>query len=90
MPCTICSDEYEGIDLIDGKCRWCRKKELFAQFAKSCGLKWYPDPTGERYLYSCNGGCVLKKSEHVSYMEELWNALVKASGGSDDLMLGKE
>lgn len=67
------------------------REELFAAFARDNGLSMYPDPTGERYLFPAEGAenCC-KKNEHVELIDELWNALVKAKGGSEDLLLGKE
>lgn len=92
MKCRICSDDYEAPDIApDGSCRWCAEKDRYAAFARSCGLDTYPDPSGERYLYSVDGGGGgWKKSEDTDFMAELWNALVRARGGDEGLLIEKE
>ncbi len=67
------------------------ERELrYAAFAKSCGLECFPDPTGERYICRTDGRIDGKKSECIDFMDELWNALVRAKGGGDDLLLGDD
>lgn len=83
--CSTCKDLYPSEDIADGKCVFCRDKEKFAVFAKSCGLDAFPDPSGERYLYNLDGSVRCKKSEHSGFMDELWNALVHAN---KDLLMG--
>lgn len=65
------------------------RRKAFEDFARSCGLTMYPDPGGERYLYGVDGAGSCKKSEYAGFMDELWNALVRAKGG-ENLLLGKE
>jgi hypothetical protein len=89
--CKTCGDRYEKADIApDGVCRFCAEKKAFAAFAGSCGLTRYPDPSGERYVYGLDGTCDGKKSECVAFMDELWNALVRARGGDEGLLLKKE
>jgi hypothetical protein len=71
-----------------GSCWRCARAERFSAFAASCGLTRFPDPSGERYLYRLHGAIAGKKSEWVDFMDDLWNALVRAKGGADDLLLG--
>ena len=63
----------------------------FAEFATECGLKNFPMPCGERYLYAVEDyqdGYACKKGEYVEFMDVLWNALARAKG-RDDLTLGR-
>ena len=72
-------------------CIWCARKKAFADFAQNAGLEVYPDPTGERYLYSVDGKDTYKKSERAGRtINELWNALVRATGSDPSLILGEE
>ena len=88
VKCSACGGSFDKADfVIDGKCGFCRRQEAFAIFARQCGLRRYPDPTGERYVYRLDGRCVGKKSENVNFMDELWNALVRSGGGDDGLLL---
>lgn len=84
--CPKCKDIIDD-GRQDGDCVWCEQKERFSAFAAECGLKMYPDPTGERYLKPVGGGYGCKKSEDTGFMDELWNALVRAAGGGDDLLI---
>lgn len=88
--CRVCKDEYESGAFEKGVCVFCRKKKTFADFASDCGLTHHPDPSGERYVYRLDGACEGKKSECIGFMDELWNALVRARGGDESLLLGKE
>ena len=63
------------------------REQKFAAFAKECGLKHYPDPNGDRYLYRVDGEYGGKKSERLDFMDALWQALVKAKGGNDELLI---
>ena len=91
MKCRVCRDEFDQLNgpTSSGACRSCARKKLFAAFAKACGLKRYPDPTGERYVYRTNGDLDGKKSECVDFMDELWNALVRAENANSDLLLNR-
>jgi hypothetical protein len=90
MKCHICGDQYDQADITpSGSCRWCARVERFSAFAASCGLTRFPDPSGERYLYRLNGDIAGKKSECLDFMDDLWNALVRAKGAAGgDLVLG--
>ena len=83
--CAKCKDN----DAQDGSplCPWCYMDGRFADFAKSCGLEFYPQSNGERYLHRLDGSCVGKKSENVEFMDSLWNALVRAKGGDQSLLI---
>ncbi len=86
--CRTCAEEYHTNHLsISGQCPWCVEKEMFAEFARNAGLLWYPDPSGERYLYSLDGKRCCKKNERVEFIDELWDALVRAKGGDKALMI---
>ena len=70
--CRECKDGYDD-DVFDdaaGMCRWCVQKRAFSAFAASCGLKRYPDPTGERYVYQNNGDLDGKKVECTDFIDE--------------------
>lgn len=71
----------------EGVCESCADLAKFAAFAKTCGLTRFPDPSGERYVYRLDGRLAGKKSECPDFMEELWDALVRAKGGGGDLIL---
>lgn len=86
LTCKVCHDEYGDSGVTDSVCCWCAHKSKFAEFAKSCGLKRFPDPTGERYVYLLNGQCAGKKSEEIDFIDELWAALVRATGGDKSLI----
>lgn len=60
----------------------------FAAFAQKCGLNYYPDPDGGRYLYALADGTSCKKSEYAEFIDELWNALVRARGGDRKFLIG--
>ncbi len=64
-------------------CVWCSQKRKFSDFAESCGLKRYPDPTGERYVYNLDGSCDGKKGECTDLIDELWNALAASKDRVD-------
>lgn len=86
--CSICEEEWEDESIQkDGVCIWCAEREAFAAFAKSCGLEFYPDPSGERYIYRLDHVCDGKKSENTACIDVLWNALVRAKGGGDELTI---
>lgn len=80
--CPDCSEEMR-----DGECLWCNQKRRFSEFALQHGLSHYPDPAGERYLYSSAGDGCCKKSEFPKFVDLLWNAMVMAAGGGDDLLV---
>ncbi len=65
------------------------ERQRFADFARSCGLTRFPRPDGERYVYYLGGDCAGKKSEQSDFMDELWDALVRAKGGDKSLLLGR-
>ena len=88
IKCSACGDEFEPDFVKGGKCGFCRRREDFAAFARQCGLKRYPDPSGERYVYRLDGKCAGKKSENINFIDELWNALVRSNGGDDGLLFG--
>ncbi len=89
--CRICHNEYDARDILPGGlCIHCDRQRRFAAFARSCGLTRYPDPSGERYVYTVDGACAGKKSECIDFMDELWNALVEAKGKGGDLLIGEE
>ena len=91
MKCRVCSDDYEAAGITaGGSCRWCAEKERFAGFARACGLDTYPDPSGGGYLYGVDGDGFWKKIERTAFMNDLWNALVRAKGGNDSLLLRKK
>lgn len=83
MKCIICREEYESEVMIGDKCRWCKQKQDYGEFAASVGLTAFPDPTGERYVYGTDGTCRGKKSECPEMMSELWNALAMVKGRPD-------
>jgi hypothetical protein len=86
MQCSVCHEqEVEAGD--KGICHWCAVKQQFAAFSKQCGLERYPDPTGERYIFRLDGRIDGKKSECIGFMDDLWNALVRAKGGDKGLLL---
>ena len=86
--CSVCHEQYEDGQISDsGACYRCNELERFAAFAKRCGLARFPDPSGERYVYRLDGRIDGKKSEHVDLIDELWNALVRARGGDEDLLV---
>lgn len=87
VECTQCEDTYPTAYMEGTVCRFCKGKALFAEFAKSCGLELYPDPTGERYVYRLDGRCEGKKIECVELIDKLWNALVKAKGADANLLV---
>ncbi len=85
--CPSCGDSFPP-EYFDGEsCRFCVKRKRFSDFARSCGLACYPDPDGERYVYHLDGDCAGKKSECIHLIDDLWNALVKAKGGPQTLMV---
>ena len=84
--CKVCRDGYDDEDVKDGTCRWCEQKGRFASFAQKMGLKMFPDPTGERYVYNVDLSCAGKKSECDEMIDLLWNALAK-SQGMDDVLI---
>ena len=87
--CRVCGEEYDDAKIqADGACIFCAEREAFSAFAKSCGLEVYPDPTGERYVYRLDHVCDGKKSENNHLIDVFWNALVRAKGGADELLIG--
>lgn len=88
--CKSCGDKYDAPQSPDGVCERCRRKARFAAFAAACGLECYPDPAGERYLYDLDGGCAGKKGERVGFMDDLWDALVRAKGGDASLLIDRD
>lgn len=82
--CKTCGEDYEQNQIIVGEiCIYCHRQKEFANFAKECELTRFVDPRGERYVYRVDGSCAGKKVEETDFMDELWNALVKAKGRSD-------
>ncbi len=67
-----------------------KSARLFRDFARSCGLTRFPEPDGERYVFTLAGDCAGKKSECLDFMDELWNALVRVRGGDESLLLDRE
>lgn len=86
--CKVCTDQYPKDVLVDGVCIFCRRKSQFADFARKCGLQAYPSPSGERYVYRLDGKLLGKKSEEIDFIDELWAALVRTNGASDELIPG--
>lgn len=86
--CSICEDDWDAEDVVDGVCFRCRQKSAFAAFAEECGLTRYPRPDGERYIYRIDGHLDGKKSECTDYIDELWNVLAKIKGRSDMVIGG--
>lgn len=80
MKCDNCHDVFDEGQMVGKVCRWCERKLVFADFAKSMGLTRYVDPTGERYVYSLDGSCDGKKVECIDFMDELWNAMARFVG----------
>lgn len=83
MKCAKCEEEYKADQMVGDVCCWCERQQVFAAFAKECGLDKYPDPTGERYVYDLDGSCAGKKVEVIEFMDELWNALAAKCGRGD-------
>lgn len=90
-PCVACGDLYEESELgPGGVCFSCAERHKFtdfADFARLCGLTRYPEPRGERYVYFLDATCAGKKSENTDFIDELWDALVRARGGDASLLL---
>jgi hypothetical protein len=89
MECSICKErELKAADeKASGVCGFCSREQKFKEFALSCGLTRFPDTRGERYVYYTSGRIAGKKSEEVSLIDELWNALVRSKGASKELMV---
>jgi hypothetical protein len=85
--CKVCKYEYDREDVESGVCRGCAAKRRFGDFARSCGLARFPDPSGERYVYNADGSFAGKKGEETDLIDELWDALVRAKGGDPALLL---
>ncbi len=83
MKCKTCRDDFEPSQMTGDVCRWCADKKRFADFAKKCKLKRFPDPTGERYVYNVNGTLAGKKVEETDFIDELWNALARSCARED-------
>jgi hypothetical protein len=89
--CRICLDQFpEGMTNAGRVCWVCSGKQEFADFAKSCGLQRFPDPTGEHYVFKLDCSCCGKKGENVDLIDQLWNALVQSKGGSKALLIDRE
>lgn len=84
--CKVCGDDYYQEYMVGNVCQFCKEKKRFAVFAESCGLKRFPSPDGERYVYYLEGTFAGKKSELTDFINELWNALATEKNRPDMLI----
>lgn len=90
VPCSRCYEDVKKVN-ADGLCAGCEdrvaREKAFATFANGCGLSRFPHVYGERYVYNVDFTLAGKKSECTDFIDELWNALVRAKSGDKTLLI---